>query len=155
MKVRDVMSRDVEVLEPGITVHEASRRMAKRDAGAMPVGENGRLVGMLTDRDVVVRVVAENRNPAAVTVREAMTPEVEWCFEDDELGSAGARMSESKVRRLPVLDRDRRLVGILSVGDLAREEAGRATVTALHGAAQPGGPHAQTAFAGDKPARAE
>ena len=69
MKVRDVMSRDVEVLEPGITVHEASRRMARRDAGAMPVAEDGRLVGMLTDRDVVVRVVAERRDPVATTVR--------------------------------------------------------------------------------------
>jgi CBS domain-containing protein len=151
MQVRDVMSREVEVLEPGITVDEASRRMAARDAGAMPVGENDRLVGMLTDRDVVVRVVAANRDPAAITVREAMTPEVEWCFEDDALETAGARMAERKVRRLAVLNRDRRLVGIVSVGDLAREEAGRATVTALHGAAQPGGPHAQTAFGGDKP----
>jgi CBS domain-containing protein len=150
MKVSDVMSRDVEVLDPNLSVHEASRRMAKRDAGSMPVGEHDRLVGMLTDRDVVVRVVAENRNPAVTRVRDAMTPEVEWCFADDDLDTVAAHMSERKIRRLPVVNRDKRLVGIVSLGDLAREEAGRATVTAIHGAAQPGGPHAQTAFGGDK-----
>jgi CBS domain-containing protein len=151
MKVSDVMSRDVEVLSPNVSVHEASRRMTKRDAGAMPVGEHDRLVGMITDRDIVVRVVAANRNPAETAVREAMTPEIEWCFEDEDLDDVAVRMSEHKVRRLAVVNRDKRLVGIVSVGDLAREEAGTATMTALHGAAQAGGPHSQTAFAGDKP----
>jgi CBS domain-containing protein len=151
MKVSDLMSRDVEVLSPAVSVAEASRRMAKRDAGAMPVTEDGHLVGMITDRDIVVRVLAANRNPAETEVREAMTPEVEWCFEDDDLNDVAVRMSEQKIRRLAVVNRDRCLVGIVSVGDLAREEAGTAMTTALHGAAQAGGPHSQTALAGDQP----
>jgi CBS domain-containing protein len=151
MKVREVMTPNVEVINPDASVLEAAKRMAQRDTGVLPVCDGDRLVGMLTDRDIVVRVVAAEKDPVATKVREAMTAEVEYCFDDEDTEEVALRMAEKKLRRLVVLDRDKRLVGIVSVGDLARAREDEAAV-ALSGAAQPGGPHEQTAHAGDKPA---
>ena len=151
MKIRDVTTRDVEVISPDASVLDAAKRMAQRDTGVLPVCDGERLVGMLTDRDIVVRVVATEKNPAASKVREAMTAEVEYCFDDEDTEEVALRMAETKLRRLVVLSRNKRLAGIVSVGDLARAR-GDAAAAALSGAAQPGGPHEQTAHAGDKPA---
>lgn len=119
MQVTDVMTRRAETIGPGDTLQEAARRMRALGIGALPVCENDRLVGMLTDRDVVIRAVADGRDPAGTPVRAAMTPQVIYCFEEEPLENAARLMEERSIRRLMVLDADKRLVGILSVDDLA------------------------------------
>jgi CBS domain-containing protein len=95
--------------------------MGEADAGAVPVGENDRLVGMITDRDLAVRVIGEGKDPARTKVRDVMTPGTAYVFEDEDLGAVAESMRGRQVRRMPVLNRDKRLVGIVSLGDLARE----------------------------------
>ena len=118
MKVSEIMTRGVEITSPDDTIQQAASRMAELDAGVLPVGENDRLVGMLTDRDIAIRAVAQGRGPDT-KVREAMTPEVRYCFEDEELDSVVDNMGENKVCWLPVVSRDKRLVGIVSFSDVA------------------------------------
>lgn len=143
MKVSEAMTRHVETASPDQPVREAARRMGELDAGAVPVGEGDRLVGMLTDRDLALRVVAENKGPDT-PVREAMTRDLKYCFADDDTDTVARNMAEQQIRRLPVLDRDKRLVGILAIGDIAFQAGGAAASAALAGVSQPGGPHAQT-----------
>ncbi|MDN2568149.1 CBS domain-containing protein [Aquibium sp. A9E412] len=143
MKVSEAMTRHVETASPDQPVREAARRMGALDAGAVPVGEGDRLVGMLTDRDLALRVVAENKGPDT-PVREAMTRDLKYCFADDDTETVGRNMAEQQIRRLPVLDRDKRLVGILAIGDIAFQAGGAAASAALAGVSQPGGPHSQT-----------
>ncbi|HZF44105.1 MAG TPA: CBS domain-containing protein [Sphingomonadaceae bacterium] len=118
MNVADVMTSQVETITPDQTVGEAAQLMQQLDTGVLPVGENDRLVGMVTDRDIVVRVLANGRGPDA-PVREAMTESVLYCFEDDSIEDAARQMGDAQVRRLPVMNRDKRLVGIIALGDLA------------------------------------
>ena len=120
-RLRDVMTPGVEVIHPHATVAEAAAKMRTLDVGVIPVCDGDRLVGMLTDRDIVIRTIAEQRDPKQTTVTEAMTPHVAYCFEDEEVQKAGMLMVEKQIRRLVVLDRDKRLVGIVSLGDLAVE----------------------------------
>ena len=101
MKVSEVMTRQVELAGPDDTLQKAAGRMAELDVGVLPVGEGDRLVGMLTDRDIAVRAVAQGKGPDA-KVRDAMTPDVKYCFEDEDLDDAVRSMGEQKVRRLPV-----------------------------------------------------
>ncbi len=141
-KVADVMSTQVRVIGPDDTVQQATRLMRDQNVGALPVGEGDKLVGMLTDRDVALRLVAEGRDPARTKVREVMTPDVRYVFEDEELGHAAENMAEQNVRRLPVVNRDKRLVGVLSLGDLAgngnqRWLAGRVLAETVHETDQP------------------
>ncbi|HEV2364003.1 MAG TPA: CBS domain-containing protein [Caulobacteraceae bacterium] len=144
MKIRECMSRDVKIASPDQSIQDAARLMGEIDAGVLPVGENDRLVGMLTDRDITVRAVAKGRGPET-QVREVMSREIRYCFEDDDLQSAAENMSELKVRRLPVLDRDKRLVGIVSLGDIARGEHDHHHAgSALEGISRPGGEHSQS-----------
>ena len=119
MKVGKLMTPDVEIVAPDDTLHTAARMMADLDTGALPVGDNDRLVGMITDRDITIRAVAEGRDPDTTKVREAMSEHIRFCFEDEDTREVGRKMSEWAVRRLPVLDRDKRLIGIVSLGDLA------------------------------------
>ena len=140
MRVAEVMSRDVRLIEPNQTIRDAARLMAEMDAGIMPVREGDRLVGMITDRDIAVRAVAQGRGPDTA-VREVMTDEVKYCYEDDDTNDVARNMADIQVRRLPVLTRDKRLVGIISLGDMAvSDEAGEAVA----GISQPGGQHSQT-----------
>src|SRR4051812_31217457 len=111
MRVAEAMTPDVCIAHPDQSICEAACLMAQADAGAVPVSEGDRLVGMITDRDIAVRAVAAGKSPSA-TVREAMTPEVKYCFEDQSLDQVARNMAELRVRRLPVLNRDKRLVGI-------------------------------------------
>jgi CBS domain-containing protein len=124
MQVKDVMTRGVECVSPDATLQEAARKMRDLDVGPLPVCDNDRLAGMLTDRDIVVRAVAEGRDPRSAKVREAMTEGIDYCFEDDDLEQAARLMRQRQVRRLVVLNRDKRLVGIVSLGDLAVETGG-------------------------------
>jgi CBS domain-containing protein len=144
MKVSEAMSRNVHVASPDETICDVAKAMAAMDAGALPVGDNDRLVGMITDRDIAVRAVAERKGPDT-PVREVMTREVKYCFEDEELGHVAANMGDIRVRRLPVMTRDKRLVGIVSLGDVAMVEGRGAAAKAIGGVSRPGGPHSQTA----------
>jgi CBS domain-containing protein len=119
VKLRDVMTPGVEVIYPEDTLANAAGRMKDLKVGSLPVCDGERLVGVITDRDITVRSTAEWGDPATTTVREAMTPAVLYCFEDDEIEAAAQLMEDEQIRRLPILDRDKRLVGIVSLGDLA------------------------------------
>src|SRR5215510_7444206 len=138
------MTDKVHVANPGQTLREAARLMADIDAGALPVGENDRLVGMITDRDIAVRAVSEGKGPDTL-VSEVMSPDICYCFEDQELDEVAANMADVKVRRLPVVSRDKRLVGIIALGDIAlSDDPNGAANAALCGVSEPGGQHSQT-----------
>jgi CBS domain-containing protein len=143
MRVAEVMTRNVRLIEPNQTIRDAARLMAEMDAGIMPVREGDRLVGMITDRDIAVRAVAQGRGPDT-PVREVMTDEVKYCFEDEDTAAVERNMAEIQVRRLPVLTRDKRLVGILSLSDLAMSDKAAKVGAAVAGISQPGGQHSQT-----------
>jgi CBS domain-containing protein len=119
MKVRDVMSPDVEVLRPNDTLQTAAQLMADLDAAVLPVGEDDdRLIGMITDRDIAMRVAAEGRDPQEVTVRQAMSSDVLYCFEDESVEDVSEKMGGWWVRRMPVVNRDKCLIGTVSLGAL-------------------------------------
>lgn len=118
MKVGDVMTPDVEVVAPGDTLKTAARLMAELDSGALPVGEDNRLLGIITGRDIAIQVVAEGRDPEATTVRQAMSTDVLYCFEDESAEDVSQKMGDWWVRRLPVVTEDKRLRGIVSLGEL-------------------------------------
>lgn len=142
MKVSDVMTRDVQTVRPDQTAREAAGFMLTADAGAIPVTEGERLIGMITDRDIAVRGVAEGHGPDT-PVRELMTNDIVAARADDDIEEVANRMSEAQVRRLPVIDENERLCGIVSLGDLARETSDDSAHEALEGVSQPGGQHQQ------------
>jgi CBS domain-containing protein len=119
MLVRDAMKHRAETIGPDETLQAAAARMKALNIGALPVCENGRIIGMLTDRDIVIRGVASGMHPAQVTVRASMTPRVVSCLEEQPLYEAAALMEEHCIRRIMVLDSSQRLVGFLSLDDLA------------------------------------
>lgn len=122
MQVSEVMTVGAECTSPNATLREAARKMRDLDVGTLPVcGDSDRLVGMITDRDMAVRAIAEGRDPSTARVREFMTPDVVYCFEDQDVNEAAHLMQENQIRRLVVLNREDRLVGIVSLGDLAVE----------------------------------
>ena len=132
MRVSDAMTRDVRIANPGQTIRDAARAMAEIDAGAMPVSDGDRLVGMITDRDIAIRAVAAGKGPDT-PVREVMSADVKYCFEDEELDHVAKNMADIQVRRLPVVNREKRLVGIVSLGDVALTEGERAAGKAVTG----------------------
>jgi CBS domain-containing protein len=143
MKVSEAMTRDVRVASPGQTIQDAARMMATIDAGILPVGENDRLVGMITDRDIAIRAVAEGKAPQT-KIREIMSEEVKYCFDDEDVDDVATNMADIQVRRLPVVNREKRLVGIISLGDLATSDgAADDAGQALCGISRPGGEHNQ------------
>jgi CBS domain-containing protein len=142
MKVSDVMTRDVQTVRPDQTAREAAGFMLSADAGAIPVVEGERLMGMITDRDIAVRGVAEGRGPDT-PVRDLMTGDIVAAQLDDDTDDVAERMSEAQVRRLPVVDEQQRLCGIVSLGDLARETNDESAHEALEGVSEPGGQHQQ------------
>ena len=119
MQLKDIMTPGVEVIAPEATLQTAARKMQRMDVGPLPVCDGDRLVGMLTDRDITIRAVAEGCDPTTTTVREAMTPDMVYCFEDQDVQEAASLMTQYQIRRLPVLNRNQRLVGMVSLGDLA------------------------------------
>jgi len=143
MLVKEAMSRDVKTVGPDEQIQEAARIMLDMDVGALPVGEDDRLVGMITDRDIAIRCVAKGRGPDA-KVREIMSDEVKYCFADQDIEQVAQNMAQIQVRRLPVLDRDKRLVGIVSLGDIATIAGGMEAGEALSGISLPGGQHSQS-----------
>ena len=144
MKISECMTREVETVRPDQPIREAAQFMLRTDAGSMPVCDGDRLVGMLTDRDIAVRAVAQGRGPDT-PVREAMTDHVDYCFDDEEIEQVALKMSDAQVRRFPVVSReDRKLVGIVSLGDLSRSDESDAAAVALGGVTDPGGQHNQS-----------
>ena len=142
MKVSEVMTTEVETVSADQTAREAASFMLRADAGSIPVCEGDRVIGIITDRDIAVRGVAEGRGPDT-PVSELMSDGVICAREDDEIDMVARRMSDEQIRRLPVLDADDRLCGIVSLGDLARETTTPAAEQALEGVSAPGGQHQQ------------
>jgi len=136
MQVQEIMTRGAEIAHPNMTIRDIARKMRADNIGALPVGENDRLIGMVTDRDIVMRAVAEDRSAGNTTVREVMSDDVFYCFEDDSDERAAEIMAEHQVRRLPVLNRDKRLVGVVALADLGRSES-EAASEALSGVSKP------------------
>jgi CBS domain-containing protein len=136
MRISEIMTRDPELIDPTASIRDAAQRMKSEDIGALPVGENDRLVGMVTDRDIALRAVADGRDPSSTTVRDVMSEKIYYCFEDDDVESAARCMAENQVRRLPILNRDKRLTGIVALADIAQsgEECEK---TALEGVSEP------------------
>jgi CBS domain-containing protein len=143
MKISDCMTKDVEIANPDQTIRHAAQMMAELDAGIMPVGEDDRLVGVITDRDIAIRGIAEGMGPDA-KIRDVMSSEVKYCFEDEEVDHVLENMGDLQVRRLPVLNRDKRLIGIVSLGDLASNGEAAEAGHALSNISRPGGEHSQT-----------
>lgn len=144
MNISECMTRDVRVGSPDDTLGSIAKLMVELDAGVIPIGENDRLVGMITDRDLAVRGLAEGRGPES-KVRELMSSDVRYCYDDDSVENVLRNMGELKVRRLPVVNRDKRLVGIVSIGDMATEASPAPTGQALGQISQSGGAHNQSA----------
>jgi len=141
MQVRDVMTRNAECTQPEATLQQAAQRMKALDIGSLPVCDKDHLVGVLTDRDITLRCVADGRDPRTDHVRDAMTPQVHYCYEDSDVADAAELMREKQVRRLPVLNHDKRLVGIVALGDLAVEDGNeQLTGHALEGISMPSAP---------------
>jgi len=143
MRVSEAMSGELTRAVPETTIAEAASLMAEINAGALPVSENDRLVGMITDRDIVIRAVAQGR-PLDTKVAAVMSKEVLYCFDTDDLDDVSRNMGKAQVRRLPVVNADKRLVGIVSLGDLARSEDPTTIGRTVTRVSTPGGKHDQT-----------
>ena len=125
MQVGKVMTERVSWVEPDTTIPEIARRMRSEDIGSVPVAENDRLVGMVTDRDIVVRIVAEGGDTETATAKQVMSPHILYCYEDETVADVLKNMGDNQIRRLPVLNREKRLVGVVSLGDLSRAASQR------------------------------
>ena len=119
MQLSQIITREVETITPQTSIKEAAQRMRSLDVGALPVCDGRRLLGMVTDRDITIRITSEGRDVNTTPVTEAMTPDIAFVFEDDDVRQAAQVMKERQIRRLPVLDRGNNLVGIVSLGDLS------------------------------------
>jgi CBS domain-containing protein len=142
MKISEVMTTNVETVTPEQTAQEAAGFMLRANAGSIPVCDGDRVIGMITDRDIAVRGIGEGRGPDT-PVSELMSADIICARQDDDTSDVAERMSSEQVRRLPVVDENNRLVGIVSLGDLSREGPEQAAAMALEGVTQPGGEHEQ------------
>jgi CBS domain-containing protein len=140
MKVADAMTRDVRLVSPEDSLEAIAKLMASEDLGFLPVGENDRLVGTITDRDIVVRGLARGLG-ADAQVRDAMTEDVKYCYEDAEMVDVVQNMGDIQVRRLPVVNRDKRLVGVVSLADAALKDNPETVGVAMSSVVEPGGSH--------------
>lgn len=121
-KIKELMSRDVQVISPDDTIREAAQHMLKGNFGMMPVGENDRMIGSISDRDIAIRAVASDKDPDT-KVREVMSEGTHWAYEDDSVTEVAKLMSEHQIRRMPIVNADKRLVGIVALGDFAVDSA--------------------------------
>jgi CBS domain-containing protein len=138
MQLSEIITRNVETIGPETTVREAAQRMRSMDVGSLPVCDGANLLGMITDRDITIRAIADGRDPAQTPVKDAMTPNVEYVFEDEDVQRAAQIMQDKQIRRLPVVSRgDKRLVGIVALGDIARSGDDRLSGDALQDISDP------------------
>jgi CBS domain-containing protein len=142
MRVSEAMSREVQVVQLNQTIQQAAKMMSEIDVGALPVAQEERLVGMITDRDIAIRAVAENMAPSS-KVRDVMTIDIKFCFDDEDAEDVADRMAAEQVRRVPVVNREMKVVGILALADLAIRAGARPAAKALEGISQLGGRHTQ------------
>ena len=141
MQLKDVMTRNVEVVHPDATLQEAAAKMDSLDVGPLPVSDGTQVVGVLTDRDITVRATATGQDPKVARVRDFMSRDMVYAFEDQDVMAAARLMQEKQIRRLLVLNRDNQLVGIVSVGDLAVQTGDdRLTAVTLEGVSEPSQP---------------
>jgi CBS domain-containing protein len=138
MQVKAIMTSEVDLIDPEASVRAVAQKMRDDDVGAVPVAENDKLVGMVTDRDIVLRAVAEGADMGSYTARQVMSPNVLYCFDDQFPEEVLQNMRENQVRRLPVLNRDKRLVGMVSLGDLAQHSPAALAGEALKGISRTG-----------------
>ena len=143
MKIQDIMTKEVFVAGPSQTIREAAKIMAEYDTGALPVGDDDRLLGVITDRDIAVRAVALGKS-LDTPVSDVMTKEVLYCFEDEDVEHVTRNMGDNRVRRLPVMNRQKRLVGIVSIGDLSHNARPAVTGNAVAEISRAGGAHSQS-----------
>jgi len=143
MHISEVMSKDVKIASPKQSIQDAARMMAEIDAGAIPVGEGDQLVGMITDRDIAVRAVAAGK-PPNTPIADVMSHEVKYCYESDNVDAVSANMADIQLRRLPVLNQQKRVVGIVSLADIALSGWPDDAAAALSGISEPGGEHSQS-----------
>src|SRR5688572_23802737 len=143
MQVSELMTREVQTIAPDDTIQAAARIMAEIDAGVLPVAEGEKLVGMITDRDIAIRAVAQGQGPDS-RVSDVMSDEVLFCYEDDDTEDVLDNMAEQQIRRMPVVDREQQLVGIISIGDRDEQHPDQAGET-LQEITEPGGEHSQSA----------
>jgi len=120
MKVREIMKQNVECIEPTTPIAKAAEKMRELNIGFLPICENDRLIGTVTDRDITIRSVAQGRDPRLAPIREVMSLSVFYCFDDEDIEDVGKHMQETEVRRMLILNREKRLVGVISLGDIAR-----------------------------------
>jgi len=146
MQIGEIMSPNVRLANPNTPIREIAKMMAECDCGAVPVSDNDRLVGIVTDRDIAVRAVAEGKSPDT-PVREIMSKGVLYCYVDEDIDDVASNMADIKVRRLPVLSPEKRMVGIVSLGDIAMADGPQSSGVALCGISEPGGDHSQTTAA--------
>lgn len=139
MKLKEIMTRDVEVIHPDDSLQTAAQKMRDRDIGFLPVCDGDRLVGVVSDRDIIVRVIAEGMDPKAMIGRDLVTAPVIYCFEDQDVDEAARIMQENQIRRLVILNRDKRLVGVVSLGDLARNRPADRSGEVLQSVSEPYG----------------
>ncbi|PTL76581.1 CBS domain-containing protein [Vitiosangium sp. GDMCC 1.1324] len=139
--IREVMTRDVEVINPNDTLRDAAEKMRTLNVGAIPVCDGQRVVGMITDRDVVVRAIALGKDPNSTQVADAMSPGIEYAFDDDDVDTVLNRLKEKQIRRIIVVDRSKKLVGVASLGDLTGEVSERKVGEALEGISEPSSPN--------------
>lgn len=142
MRVSEAMTREVRIADPGQTIRDVAIIMQEIDVGVVPVGENDRLVGIITDRDITIRAVALGKGPDT-PVREVMSQDVKYCFDDEDMEHVAQNMGDIQVRRLPVVNREKRLVGIVSLADVALVEGRKPAGEAVVGVSRPGGKHSQ------------
>lgn len=132
MKVKEIMSKKTKLIHPHAHVSDAAKLMREKDIGMIPVGEGDHLEGVITDRDIVIRALANGKDLESVTIQEIMTPNCHYCFEEDTIEDASKHMSNEQIRRLAVLDNDKHVVGILSLGDVATKGSDQEAAKALH-----------------------
>jgi len=137
MQVSQAMTRDVRIANPDQSIRDVAQIMAQNDIGSLPVGDHDRLVGMITDRDIAVRAVAQGRSPDT-KVRDVMTGDIKYCFEDEDLATVAQNLGDVQLHRLPVVNRDKRLVGIVALADIANCEGMKPAGQAVCGISTPG-----------------
>lgn len=119
MQIREIMHQGANVINCNLSIQDAAKMMKEKDIGALPCERDDKMVGMITDRDITIRVVAAGKNPAETKIHECMTEGINWCFDDDDVEDVSRKMQERKQRRIPVVNRDKRLVGMVSLAELA------------------------------------
>lgn len=137
MRVSEAMTRDVQIANPNQSLYDIARIMADCDIGCLPVGENDKLIGMITDRDIAVRAIAQGKAPDSTKVREVMSADVKYCYDDAEISDVARNMGDIKLHRLPVVNHDKHLVGILALADVANCEGPNEVGVAVCGISEP------------------